>query len=418
MRAVPPLSEPAFAPSRRVVLGALVAGALVGTTGRADAASGPAPAPAAYGKRRPNRIKVKLATNGTDQSHALQAAIDAAPNGAKLRLPSGEYRLDRRIVIRNRANLSITGPKKGSPFVGYTNLTGFDVQDLSHDGRYSYRQHWQIASSRDITLRRITVRGPNTRRLEAFAGYQENVEFEHAFCINAPSTDIRLESCSFSNVNGDGVYVGGIGAPCRNIRLDGITGTHPGRQSLAITNVDGLVARRVNIQGGGRSGVDIEPNALSQYVRNVELRECDMGSRFYPYVIGGRYDEIRRENITLVNCTARSSSSSHAAVLASRNGRNLRIIGHRDMRQGGVYGIVASAWTGVLVQDSQVSAGNHTPTTYGVSLTDCDGTMELVGNVFNGYQYGFDELFEAAGTTNPAGVVHAGNTWAMGAAGD
>ena len=230
--------------------------------------------------------------------------------------------------------------------------------------------------------------------------------------MSAPSTGIRVLGCRFRDVNGDGVYIGGMGDPCRDITVARVTGEYCGRQSIGITNVDGLEISDVTISGGGRSGVDIEPNGQSQFVRNVQLTRLDMGSRFYPYVIGGNHDVVRRENITLLNCTAHASSSSHPAVLASRNGRNLRILGHSDRRQGSRFGVIASSWTGVEVSDSSISWGRHTPTTYGVGLINCDGALRLVDNDFGSPGAGFDELFEAGGSTDAKSVVESGNSWA------
>lgn len=321
-------------------------------------------------------------------------------------------------MIRGKRDLTVSGPARPKKFTGYTALDGFDVNELSADGRYSYRAHWVVSNSRNITLKRINVVGPNKRREGGFSVYKQDVEFEHAFLITGGSHIVSLSQCGFRNVNGDGIYIGSTGSPCTEVVIADFRGRWCGRQQFAITNVDGLLAEDVRIGGGGRSGVDIEPNAESQYVKNVTLRRLNMASRFYPYVIGGIADEVRRQNITLDGCTARASSSSHPAVQATRNGMNLRVIGHQDLRQGSRQGIAVSEWTDVLVQGCHISSGEHTPETYGVGLHNCAGTLQIVGNTLHVGAVGFDRLFAATGTTVGLLVQHWGNVWGDGTQSD
>lgn len=353
---------------------------------------------------------ISLLADGTDQSDILQLAIDTARDGSTVSLPSGQFRVDRRITIRNRHDLTISGPSTASPFIGYTNRTGFAVGDLNSDRRTSARAHWLILSGAGITLRNISVVGPNTNRDRNYAPFLPELAFEHAFSVRDSAHRVTIATCHYENVHGDGIYVGGPGAPSTLVTITDITGSYSGRQGFAIVNVDGLRASRVTCDFAGLVGLDIEPNNGAS-TRNVTLLRLAMGAAHDPYSIGGPGNATARQNITFENCSAIRSRSNSSAISARSPGSGLSVRNHFDDRQSSPLGFQLTGWSDVTIQNSKVvcPAG---PASTAVQLNNCTGNLSVVDNDFRD----FDRLLD--GSILPSGVQHSGNTWDAGRASD
>ena len=80
------------------------------------------------------------ATGGQDVTSAIQAFIDATPDGSTIRfVPAGRYRIEGTIHVLRRTNLTIDG--RGATFVATQQTADPD------------RAHWWIDASTDIQLR-------------------------------------------------------------------------------------------------------------------------------------------------------------------------------------------------------------------------------------------------------------------------
>lgn len=361
-------------------------------------------------------IRVSLDGGDRDQSQAIQEAIDRAPDGSRIDLPAGQHRVDQRITVRGRTDLTIGGPTPTEPFEGFTTMTGLDVGDLTPSGRHktSERAHWRVSESSGVQLRNISVTGPNSDRNEHHALYEPTLAFEAAFSIREGSHRTLLEDCRFQNVYGDGIYVGGVGAPNTQTSIRDVSGSYCGRQGFAIVNADRVNADNVICDFSGLAGLDIEPNHETQYVKRATLTGLQMGSRHFPYTLGGVADEIRREDITLNGCSVIRCPSEHMAIRAPSRGRGLRILGHTDSRQPTERGMDIGGWTDVEISGCVVTTTIQRRRSVAVLLRNCAGTLTISDNDFRGRTRGFDELVQATGFTSSATVEHFGNVWDMG----
>lgn len=336
-----------------------------------------------------------------------------------MQLPSGRFRVDGAISLTTRNYVEVQGPLDGS-FVAYTDLN-------SNDLALSDRIHWGILASTGCAYRWINIEGPNDERDESnpnFAKFYEGLSADHGFAVRSGSVDCIIEDCTFTEVYGDGIYVGfhNNGVANENITIRRVTGTYPGRQGLALTHVDGFVGEDITVDFCGRSGLDIEPNHDNDKVWDVTLTRCSFGSQFYPFTItgsDGSYEALKRDDITLADCSAIRCPSNHPALLASRGpSGSLTITGHTDLIQSSIYGFnIAGEWATITIDDCEVVTGNNTPTSYAVRA-NCTGTLTITDNVFNGRPgtEGFDEL--ALLIVTPDTYIHSGNVWNMGASSD
>jgi len=365
-----------------------------------------------------------------DRTDELNALIAATPDGTEgnrntVTLPDERWRVDGKIVVTNRNHLNITS---SGTFTIWTEFTGVELGIVTQQGA-SNRSHWTLTSCEDVHLSNMQIDGPYENRRYGpdprFAAYNEATAFEHGYSVQGASQECSVQNCSFYNIGGDGLYVGGTGEYNQNITLKNCTGAFPGRQSLGIVLVDNLLVEDVNIQWGGRSGLDIEPNHDSHFVHNATFRRCDIGSQFYPFIVGGepplRGGETKpgilnkRENILIEDCIGRNAASSHTAILANRTGINLTVRNHTDLRQRSKYGVTLAGWEGpVIIENSIITSGPATPTTYGVWVKNCTGTVDITGNTFNGVtgDGGADELMLVEGGS-PV-ITSSGNEWSMG----
>jgi hypothetical protein len=353
-----------------------------------------------------------LLADGTDQSETLQRAIDTAADGATVILPSGRFRVDRRITIRNRHGLTVTGPSAESPFIGYTDRTGLEVGDLNSNPsrRTSQRSHWLISSGSGITLRNVTVIGPNSARNQGYALFRLELAFEPAFSVRDGAGNVTLANCHYENVYGDGIYIGGTGPPNRLVTLTDVTGAYSGRQGFAIVNVDGLRADRVICDFAGGVGLDVEPNEGSS-VRNLALFGLAMGAAHFPYSFGGPGDATARQNVTLENCSAIRSRSKSSAIYARSPGTGLSIRNHLDDRQSSQLGVQLTGWSEVTIQNSKIACP-HGPASTAVQLDNCSGNLSIVDNDFR------DFARLVGGVASSTNVHHSGNRWDAGQAND
>jgi len=140
----------------------------------------------------PQRVAGSNVDAGTYLS--LQAAIDANP-GKIIRIPDGEYRLDRALVIRHDgielrgpARIVQTNPK--ASLIEVTGATGVRLDDLAFtraDGQQETTEHGVFVSkSRNVTLSRIHVSENHTR---------SSIVAEDSF-------DVIIENCTVTNFKG------------------------------------------------------------------------------------------------------------------------------------------------------------------------------------------------------------------------
>ena len=184
------------------------------------------------------------ASGGSDVTDALQAIVDAAPDGATIRLaPDGVYRTTGALELQQRHDLVLDG-------------RGATIRLV--EGDRSRRRNLWLVDSTGIEIRDLSLVGSNP----APGVLDEARQFEHSIWIDGGS-GISIEGVTMENPWGDCVYLGD-----RDGRLDWVDGfvlrasaCHgPGRNAVSI-----VAGRNVTIEANtfgdiGLHAVDIEPN--------------------------------------------------------------------------------------------------------------------------------------------------------------
>ena len=202
-------------------------------------------------------------TGATDDTAALQALIDALPNGSTLVFPlHGEYRIEGTLHVANKQGLTIEG--NGSLFFATT--TGDRT-----------RSQWSFEGGSNIVVRDVNVKGANPNAGLADDAYVSSLEAQHAF--NIYSTDgIELSHVSATDVYGDFVYIGAQeGALARNVFVHDSMFDRNGRQGISITGGDGVRIIHNTIGDVRRSTFDLEPNGSSWGALNVDIEDNTIG---------------------------------------------------------------------------------------------------------------------------------------------
>src|SRR6476659_3073622 len=101
------------------------------------------------------------ATGGRDVTQALNTFFAAAPAGATVRFPSGgRFRIVGVLIVSGRRDVTIEG--NGSTLVAPTDGSETRPQSRNVGGHWPRRRsHVDILDSAGITVRDLTVQGPN-----------------------------------------------------------------------------------------------------------------------------------------------------------------------------------------------------------------------------------------------------------------
>jgi hypothetical protein len=208
------------------------------------------------------------ASGRQDVTQALAALIATAPAGATVRFPpDGRFRVDGVLFVSGRHNVTIDG--NGSTLFAPTEGSTIAVPRYNLRARWPrLRAHVMVEDSTRITIRDLTVQGPNaagtfTAALEGQAGFEL-----------VRSHDVTLDHVTARETYGDGVYIVGhsTGVLIQDCTLD-----HNGRQGVAVVDGVDITVRRCSIVATGRSAIDLEPGrgaARSVHIEDNEVRDA------------------------------------------------------------------------------------------------------------------------------------------------
>ncbi len=190
------------------------------------------------------------ATGARDVTAELNAFFAGLPDGATVRFTrDGRYDVEGMLFLSGKRSITIEG--RGATIRAETDGASMPVP------RWGYRSAWPrsrahvvVENTSGLTVRDLTVRGPNTG-----GAYRPPLEGQAAFVIKA-SSGVTFDRVTLRDTYGDGVYiVGGSSA----IRLRNCTLDHNGRQGVAVVSGQDITIERCTIRGTGRSAVDLEP---------------------------------------------------------------------------------------------------------------------------------------------------------------
>lgn len=222
----------------------------------------------------------------------------------------------------------------------------------------------------NVTLRGLG-RGATLRmRIKDYQGpAYSHGEWRHAVNLLSAS-GITIENLTLADSGGDGIYIGANPSvnPCRNVVIRDCICDNNNRQGVSVISVDGLLIERTamrNTRGTApRSGIDFEPNAPCQLLKNIVVRDClteandGCGYELYAAQLGADSEPV---DITLESC--RSSGDRLASLKVA-----LGVRGKKGLPRGKV---VARNCTFADCKWSSVRVENNPHGAIGVVLENC-----------------------------------------------
>jgi hypothetical protein len=212
------------------------------------------------------------ATGGTNAAAALQAFVDAAPDGSTIVFqPDGRYRLDQRLWLIGRKGLTLEG--NGATFElgpGATHGGGTLIVDKS---------------SEDITIRDLNILGNYSA-----AGTVDSCcsrESEHGIAVYGSDRTL-IENVDIRRVGGDCFYIEPSPAdrPPDGVTVRDSGCRRTGRHGIALEGGRDILVENTFFDGIGFDVIDIEPGRGDYNVYGFTFRNNTVGS----YGHDGKYN--------------------------------------------------------------------------------------------------------------------------------
>jgi hypothetical protein len=208
---------------------------------------------------------------GQDNTPALNACVDQAPDGARIVFPTGKvgtltYQVEGRIDISGRTNLTLNAA--GTTFRA-SSLVGL-VPPTPEEPKGYWRSHVFIKGSSNIDINDLTIESAGTCQ------YSSSFEGEAGVNVNGAASNISLNRLTVRGTGGDAVSVG-PGQGIRDVTVSGLSGDCLGRMAMSVSGG----ATNVTLQDStfsqiGRSFFDIEP-IPGRHVENVDVLRNTIG---------------------------------------------------------------------------------------------------------------------------------------------
>lgn len=193
----------------------------------------------------------------------------------------------------------------------------------------------------------IVGRGAKIRMWKEDYSKPPYVKSEYRHALNFEScSDVTVEGVEIAESGGDGIYLGGKFAPCRNVVLRNVVCSGNNRQGLSVISVDGLLVENCVFRDtrgtAPAAGIDFEPNNRRQCAKNVKIRDCAFvgnegnGIEFALGWFDGGSDPV---DIVLENCRSEDNGNAAFKVYCGNNDKTRRdqVLG-RIVSRGCVYG--------------------------------------------------------------------------------
>lgn len=345
-------------------------------------------APALRAVAEPTEVVIDAPIDGRDATDIIMRQIDAAPDGSIIRFPigraDGRYRVDGRLWVQDRANLTIVGPSATNRATIWTDKVGQDVGIINQNG-YSHRSHWSFRDCHGITVQNLRVDGPNARRDdEGYSQITLEQEGEHGFVFNMCS-DMQLIDCVANSVYGDGCWIHApAGYKTTNVTVRRFKTRSNGRHGMGIFNVDGVAVDGLTVVKGGTCGIDMEPNGPEDSTLNVEIRNCDIDTRTVAFAAMGAKEV---SGVWLHDNVVKHAKTWPMLGVKRRDGglsRDWVVENNRQIfRISPGSGLSFTAVENVVVRNNYIELGNR-EWIEGVRLVDCKGRLEVTNNDFTG----------------------------------
>lgn len=312
----------------------------------------------------------------TDDTAAIQAAIDSVASGGTIVVPEGTYMID------------VVG--EGPPELCRDGCGGIELysnQTLELDPEASLQV---IPCSSDYKLVRIEGRHDVTIRGGSLIG--DRAQHEHLMgedghghgVVVLGSEHVVIEDLVARDFWGDGFYVGPIDAmlvPSHDVEFRRCTADANRRQGMSVTHASHITIEDCqfsNTQGvAPEAGIDLEPDA-PQYVHDVLIRNTTFVNNTYGVLMVAAAAEI--EDVLVVGSVLSDNRTAGIAMLGTPD-KNL--IYRNAIARNGV-GITLEGAHDNRIEDSVIESSASD----GIRLTDASRNIisgnSLVANGANG----------------------------------
>lgn len=271
----------------------------------------------------------------TDDTRAIQAAIDSVSAGGTIVIPDGTYLI----------NLVGIGPELKCRD-GCGGLVVYSNQTLELSPNAVIKS---IPCSQNYQLLRIEGRHDVTIRGGTFVGdrYEHTTEEPSEWgqgILVASSTSVVIEDVVSREFWGDGFYVGPIDGtvdPSSDVHLRRVTADKNRRQGLSITDAFHVTvedSQFTNTQGTPpEAGIDIEPD-VPQFVRDVQVTNSTFSGNTYG-VLMVAFTGITEDNVIAGNTITGNRLAGVALLGDPDEGSIQRNVIERNVIAGNTTGI-------------------------------------------------------------------------------
>jgi hypothetical protein len=291
------------------------------------------------------------ASGRSDVSNALNAFFSQVPAGADVVFPAGgHFRVEGVLLLTNLRDVTIDG--NGSEIIARTNGSAIPAPAKRYRAHWPrLREHVSIRRATNLSIRNLSVIGPNTG-----GRYDPALEGQAGFAVYA-SSNVTLTNVSVRQVYGDGVY---IASASNLVNVAQSTIDTVGRQGISVVFASHVVLDHDHFANIARSVVDLEPAARRWSVTDVHVLSADVGNYGnFLLAAGGAGPSVSSVWIQQTHVTG-GNGLAIAAGNPRQQRRDLHIIDN------------TSDVAGKVVQTSS-------PSTAVIQLTNLDG-VEIVGN--------------------------------------
>ncbi len=356
----------------------------------------PSVMPPSSGGVPPGSLNVKdygaTGNGNTDETDAIQSAINAVSSGGTVYIPDGTYMIN--------ATAISSGGTHGLEINGKSNVTIYlssrAVLKAITNSSDSY-EILRIVYSNNITINGGTLLGDKDTHTSSSG--------EDGTCLTVIGSQyVILDGVTFRKGHGDGIYVQKSGSGvrtqhliARNIIVDGNY-----RQGIAIVDGDDILIENSTIKNsgglpGGGGGIDMEPNA-NETVNNIRIIGNSIANQASTGIAGGgRY--LSGAVTTNVIVTGNTVSGNAIYGIYFNDNSDGTIIASNSILNNAVAGIglgspspnskvlnniiTGTVGTGIYIEDSKnsVITGNFVSNNTGYGI---DGINRGTGVSFKG----------------------------------
>lgn len=306
------------------------------------AAPGLAAAQAPSPRRQPGTHPLNVRQFGaagdgvTDDSPAIQAALDAAGAGGEVYFPDGQYMMTK-VTVSSTANVTISGESWNAELIRATsNTTGLITV---------------LGAGSLVTV--LTMNG------NGGAGSGENAE------LGLSATMCQAERVQVLNSAEVGIAVSADHCTVRNCAIVGLANAAIQSYGIwAINSNTGVMIRDNYITGTGIDGIGISGNGfqvIGNYIVNCHAYTGEGGGQLATYNNAGK----TKNGLIMGNTISTGNASLSSGM--ELNGSDTTVIGNNVNNQK-FLGIVAESGNGWIFADNTISNSGQSGTTAGYAI--------------------------------------------------